>query len=85
MASQANKTDLITTAETAAMIGASKATLDSWRCRGSHGLRFIKVGSKVFYRRSDVEAWLASRSGTSCAEISAAIESSPVAMAARGA
>jgi len=39
------------------------ATLERWRCTGQ-GPRFIRAGRKVFYRRSDVEAWLTSRTVT---------------------
>jgi predicted DNA-binding transcriptional regulator AlpA len=46
--------------ETAARTRIAKSTLDKLRLTGG-GPAFIKVGSKVLYRWSDVEAWLASR------------------------
>lgn len=36
--------------------GISHRTLENWRYRG-HGLPFLKLGSKVFYRIEDVEAY----------------------------
>lgn len=50
--------DLMTPAETAEAIGIKKNTLAVWRCTGRHGLPFVKVGTRVAYRRSDVQAWL---------------------------
>lgn len=41
----------------------STATLEKWRCTGQ-GPRFIRVGRKVLYRRTDIEAWLTSRTVT---------------------
>ncbi|HSD37765.1 MAG TPA: helix-turn-helix domain-containing protein [Rhodocyclaceae bacterium] len=32
-------------------------TLANWRSQGSTGPRFIKIGGRVMYRLSDVEAW----------------------------
>ena len=34
----------------------TKATLATWRSRGN-GPAFVKVGGRVLYRRSDVEAY----------------------------
>jgi excisionase family DNA binding protein len=36
-------------------------TLSVWRSTGRYGIPFVKVGRRVRYRRSDLEAWLASR------------------------
>jgi len=41
-------------------LGISSVTATKWRAR-AEGPPFIKVGRLVRYRRSDVEAWLASR------------------------
>jgi hypothetical protein len=38
----------------------AKNTLEKWRCTGQ-GPRFVRVGRRIFYRRSDIEAWLTSR------------------------
>lgn len=43
-----------------AELGISSVTATKWRAR-AEGPPFIKVGRLVRYRRSDVEAWLASR------------------------
>jgi excisionase family DNA binding protein len=44
----------------AALLNVSVAALRRWRLE-RRGPRFIKVGSLVRYRQSDVEMWLASR------------------------
>lgn len=40
-------------------------TLAVWRSAGRYGLPFVKVGHRVRYRRSDLEAWLESRTRSS--------------------
>lgn len=62
--------DMLTENQAAEMIGLQPGTLTNWRSRGVYGLPFVKVGRLVRYRRSDVEKWLASRTGTSVAELS---------------
>lgn len=39
----------------------SPGTLSVWRCTGRYGVPFIKVGRRVKYRRTDLIAWLESR------------------------
>jgi len=56
---------LLTPFEAAAYIGVSENTLSVWRCVGRYAIPFIKVGRLVRYRRSDLEAWLESRTHTS--------------------
>ncbi len=56
---------LFTSPEAAAYIGVSENTLSVWRCVGRYAIPFIKVGRLVRYRRSDLEAWLESRTHTS--------------------
>lgn len=53
--------DLLTPAETAALLAVRPQTLAVWRCTGRHGLPYVMVGSLPRYRRADVEAWLESR------------------------
>jgi len=36
-------------------------TLSSWRCKGKYNLSYVKIGSKVLYRQSDVQAFIESR------------------------
>lgn len=55
--------ELLKTAEAARMMGITKQTLDQWRYRGI-GPRYLKVGSNVRYRPSDVLAWLTARERT---------------------
>lgn len=53
--------ELLTVAQVAEKIDVSTSTLGSWRSTGRHALPFIKIGGKVRYRASDLDAWLASR------------------------
>ncbi|MCX4622839.1 helix-turn-helix transcriptional regulator [Streptomyces albogriseolus] len=50
----------MTTAELAALVRKSPATVRAWRHRGQ-GPRGTKVGRGVLYRRDAVEAWLQQR------------------------
>lgn len=51
----------VDTAQAAAFLGLRPATLTVWRCTGRYRLPFIRVGRKIYYRVSDLEAWLNSR------------------------
>lgn len=58
--------DLLTSAETAALLGIKNNTLEIWRHKkNGKGPEFIKFGdapqAPVRYRRSEVIAWLTSR------------------------
>lgn len=48
-------------ADVSEMLRVSVGTLNVWRCTGRYRLPYIKVGRSVRYRRSDVEAFVASR------------------------
>lgn len=61
---------LLTTPEVAECLGIAQITARKWRLEG-FGPRFVKVGSGVRYRASDVEAWLASRTVQSTSEAAA--------------
>ncbi len=50
--------------EAAAFLGVAPGTLQVWRSTGKYEIAFIKVGSRVRYRRSVLEAWLESRTRT---------------------
>jgi excisionase family DNA binding protein len=50
--------ELLKTAETAAILGIGKSTLDQDRLYGRLGLPFVRLGRSIRYRRSDVEAYL---------------------------
>jgi excisionase family DNA binding protein len=50
--------ELLTPRETAKVLRVSPSTLAIWRCRKRYPLPYVKVGTKVVYRRTDVEAFL---------------------------
>lgn len=45
-------------------LGIPKATLAKLRWSGT-GCRFLKIGTKVYYRASDLDEWLAAHERTS--------------------
>jgi predicted DNA-binding transcriptional regulator AlpA len=51
---------LISVAEAAKEIHIKPPTLDQWRKR-NQGPAYVKVGKLVFYRASDIRAWLQTR------------------------
>jgi len=53
--------DLLSDKEASIHLGLADGTLAVWRCNGRYNIPFIKVGAKVRYRRSDLDAWLESR------------------------
>jgi len=53
--------DLLTEEEAAKKIDVKTGTLSVWRSTGRYSLPFIKVGRKVRYRSSDLDAWILSR------------------------
>jgi predicted site-specific integrase-resolvase len=55
---------LLTPAATADLLGIKEQTLSVWRSTGRHSLPFVRVGSRVMYRSSDLEKWLADRTAT---------------------
>lgn len=52
---------LLTPHEAAAMLGITPGTLTVWRCTRRYNLPYIKVGRCVRYKRSDVLAFIESR------------------------
>ena len=56
-----NQTDLLSPDQAAATIDVTSGTLSVWRSTGRYGIPFIKIGRKVRYRKSDLLAWLESR------------------------
>ena len=50
--------DLLDEQQAASTIDVTPGTLSVWRSTGRYNLPFIKIGSKVRYRRADLEAWL---------------------------
>ena len=53
--------ELLSRAEAAEYLRIRPQTLAVWHTTHRHVIPFIKVGSRVFYRRADLDAWLASR------------------------
>ena len=54
--------NLLTPEQTATLLDVSVNTLSVWRCVGRYpGLKYVKVGHNVRYRRADVLRWLESR------------------------
>ena len=55
--------DLLTTADVAALTRAPVSTVRYWRHLGS-GPRSFRLGRRVVYLRSDVDAWIAAQRDT---------------------
>lgn len=53
--------DLLTPDQVAATLGLSHRTLAAWRSSRRSELAWLKVGSRIRYRRQDVLAWLEAR------------------------
>ena len=45
----------------AAFLDVKPGSLSVWRSTGRYSIPFVKIGSKVRYRQSDLEDWLESR------------------------
>ncbi|WP_442497656.1 helix-turn-helix domain-containing protein [Methylobacter sp. sgz302048] len=54
-------TELITSQEAAEYLGVTYKTLEVWRSTKRYHIPYIKVGRLVRYRKSDLEAFLLSR------------------------
>jgi hypothetical protein len=52
-----NLPDLLTRAEAAAFLRTPAQTLSYWACR-RQGPRFTRIGRRVVYRRTDLEAFI---------------------------
>lgn len=59
--------ELLSTKEFAAERRLSRSYLNQLRCRGE-GPAYLKIGGKVMYRRSDIDAWFASCVRTSTSD-----------------
>jgi excisionase family DNA binding protein len=53
--------DLLSQEEAAVFLRLRPDTLATWRCTKAHKIPFVKCGRRVFYRLSDLTAWLESR------------------------
>jgi excisionase family DNA binding protein len=58
---QAVQSTLFPPKQAADYLGVSVGTLEVWRCNKRYPLPFIKVGRLVKYRKSDLDAFLESR------------------------
>lgn len=57
----AGAADLLTPEEAAAYLKTEERTLAVWRSTGRYQLPFVKVGRCVRYKRTDLDAFIASR------------------------
>jgi len=57
----ATASELMTREDAAAYLGVEVQTLACWATTGRYGLPFIKVGTRVKYRKSDLDQWLECR------------------------
>jgi excisionase family DNA binding protein len=64
-----DQTELLSADQAAATIDVTSGTLSVWRSTGRYGIPFIKIGRKVRYRKSDLLAWLESRTRASGATV----------------
>jgi excisionase family DNA binding protein len=53
--------ELLTTQQAANHLGLTPHTLAFWRCTRRYAIPFVKVGSKVRYRRADLDSFLRRR------------------------
>ena len=53
--------DLINETQAAEILGLKAGTLRIWRSNGRYRLPFVKVGSRVRYRRTELARWLEAR------------------------
>lgn len=59
----------LSTEEAAEYLGVQPQTLALWRSTGRYKIPYMKVGRRVYYRESDLDAWLSSRTVTNTSEI----------------
>ena len=57
--------DLVGEVRAAEILDVSPGTLQVWRSTGRYGIPFVKVGRRVKYRLSALQAWIESRTRTS--------------------
>ena len=62
---------LLTEAQAAELLGVKAQTLSVWRCTGRWNLPYVKVGTAVRYRPSDLEAWITARTVSNTAQADA--------------
>lgn len=67
-AERAGLDDLMPAAAVARYLGLSTKTLANWRSSGLADLPYVQVGSRIFYKASDVHAFVARASKRSTSE-----------------
>jgi len=67
LAQEPKPSDLLPPRAAAIELQVTAGTLAVWRCTGRYSLPFVKIGSKVFYRRSDISSFIESRIQTQTA------------------
>ena len=53
--------ELLTNRDAASYIAVTSGTLHVWRCENRYPIPFLRIGSKIRYRKSDLDKFLASR------------------------
>lgn len=61
MNQQVTEDELLTTADAARVLDVTPGTLEVWRATKRYPLPYVKIGRSVKYRRSDVLAFIQSR------------------------
>jgi len=46
--------------KTANILAVTGQTLSVWCCTKRHSIKYVKIGSKVFYRENDIQAFIES-------------------------
>lgn len=63
----ATQDKLLDDPDAASFLGVKPGTLSVWRSTGRYGIPYLKIGSRVKYRTSDLLKWLDERTRTSVA------------------
>lgn len=69
--------DLLTRKEAASYLGIAEQTLAAWQCLGRYELPVVKVGSRVRYRRADLQRFLSTRASDGGAELDLSLVPAP--------
>ena len=56
-----NNDCLMNTKETAIYLGVKEGTLAVWRTNKTYPIPYIKIGSHIKYRKSDLDKWIEDR------------------------
>ncbi|MDR0726955.1 MAG: helix-turn-helix domain-containing protein [Rickettsiales bacterium] len=53
--------NLLSQAEAAKYLGTTVGTMNSWRHYGKQKIPYVKWGSRIRYRKADLDAWIESQ------------------------